>query len=306
MAPAAAEDDQAAAAAEARREARAAVARAAEAGAETYAPVVLREARDALQEGERLLAGDPQASAEALARAASRADAAYRNAVGAERQQVKLTLELLQQDLAAHQVDRFRPEEYAAAAAAAARVQELFAAGRQAEGAAAAQGAIRQLRTLRDAVAAQVARVLQLKGAAEALQDQVAAAAQADAAGAAELNDLYAQGSEALEERYALDEAERLFAAAEQAGRMALATDAPEEPAAEVMTTYTVRSIPERPESLWRIAGYDFIYGDPTLWPRIWQGNRELIQDPDLILPGWQLSIPRPQEPAAESPPAAP
>ena len=59
-----------------------------------------------------------------------------------------------------------------------------------------------------------------------------------------------------------------------------------------VTQVYTVRLIPERRESLWRIAEYDFIYGNPWLWPKIWHRNRKLIQNPDLIFPGWQLYIP--------------
>ena len=59
-----------------------------------------------------------------------------------------------------------------------------------------------------------------------------------------------------------------------------------------VLAVYTVRYIPERRDSLWRIAEYDFHYGDPFLWPRIWRRNRNLIQNPDLIYPGWQLIIP--------------
>lgn len=53
---------------------------------------------------------------------------------------------------------------------------------------------------------------------------------------------------------------------------------------------YVVRRIPERPDTLWRIA--DSIYGEPRLWPRIWRRNRRLIQHPDLIRPGWKLVIP--------------
>ncbi len=59
-----------------------------------------------------------------------------------------------------------------------------------------------------------------------------------------------------------------------------------------VQTVYTVRLIPERRDCLWRIAEYDFIYGDPYLWPKIWRRNRKLIQNPDLIYPGWKLVIP--------------
>lgn len=55
---------------------------------------------------------------------------------------------------------------------------------------------------------------------------------------------------------------------------------------------YTVRLIPDRRDALWRIAEYPSIYGDPLQWPLIWKRNRKLIQNPDLIYPGWQLIIP--------------
>ena len=55
---------------------------------------------------------------------------------------------------------------------------------------------------------------------------------------------------------------------------------------------YVVRLIPERRDCLWRIAEYNFIYGNPYLWPKIWRRNRKLIQHPDLIYPGWKLVIP--------------
>lgn len=59
-----------------------------------------------------------------------------------------------------------------------------------------------------------------------------------------------------------------------------------------VKGVYTVRLIPERRDCLWRIAEYNDIYGDPYQWPKIWRRNRKLIQNPDLIFPGWQLVIP--------------
>ena len=59
-----------------------------------------------------------------------------------------------------------------------------------------------------------------------------------------------------------------------------------------VQSVYTVRLIPERRDCLWRIAEYDFVYGNPYLWPKIWRRNRKLIQNPDLIYPGWKLVIP--------------
>ncbi len=59
-----------------------------------------------------------------------------------------------------------------------------------------------------------------------------------------------------------------------------------------VKAVYTVRLIPERRDCLWRIAEYDFVYGNPYLWPMIWRRNRKLVQNPDLIQPGWLLIIP--------------
>ena len=59
-----------------------------------------------------------------------------------------------------------------------------------------------------------------------------------------------------------------------------------------VLGIHTVQLIPERRESLWRIAEYDRWYADPFLWPRIWRRNRDLIRNPDLIYPNWNLIIP--------------
>lgn len=55
---------------------------------------------------------------------------------------------------------------------------------------------------------------------------------------------------------------------------------------------YEVRLIPGRRDSLWRIAEYEFIYNDPFLWPQIYEANRDIIRDPDLIYPGQFLKIP--------------
>jgi nucleoid-associated protein YgaU len=46
-------------------------------------------------------------------------------------------------------------------------------------------------------------------------------------------------------------------------------------------------------ECLWKLAGYDDIYQDPLKWPRIWRGNQQLIEDPNWVLAGWELNIPR-------------
>jgi nucleoid-associated protein YgaU len=46
-------------------------------------------------------------------------------------------------------------------------------------------------------------------------------------------------------------------------------------------------------ECLWKLAGYEEIYKDPLKWPRLWRGNKQLIEDPDWVLAGWELNIPR-------------
>lgn len=57
-----------------------------------------------------------------------------------------------------------------------------------------------------------------------------------------------------------------------------------------VWKVYTVKKRASQHDCLWRIS--QEVYGDPLLWPKIWRRNREKIQDPDVILPGWKLIIP--------------
>ncbi len=53
--------------------------------------------------------------------------------------------------------------------------------------------------------------------------------------------------------------------------------------------TYTVKE----GESLWQIARYWEIYGHGNMYQRILEANRDLIKDPNMIQPGWVLTIPR-------------
>lgn len=46
-------------------------------------------------------------------------------------------------------------------------------------------------------------------------------------------------------------------------------------------------------ETLWTIAAQRDIYGDPLLWPLIYQANRDQIRDPRQVYAGQSLSIPR-------------
>ncbi|QQO08629.1 LysM peptidoglycan-binding domain-containing protein [Breznakiella homolactica] len=58
---------------------------------------------------------------------------------------------------------------------------------------------------------------------------------------------------------------------------------------------YKVKLIPDRRDCLWRIAEYDFVYGNPYEWPRLYEANKDAFPDPadpDLILPDMVLKIP--------------
>ncbi|MDR1893846.1 MAG: LysM peptidoglycan-binding domain-containing protein [Spirochaetales bacterium] len=67
-------------------------------------------------------------------------------------------------------------------------------------------------------------------------------------------------------------------------------------PDAEVLpANYRVVLNPASRDSLWKIAGYSFIYGDPTKWTLIYEANRANLRNPgnpDLIFPGQVLIIP--------------
>ena len=389
------------------RQARVAIARAADADAATYDPVTLQEARDALAEGERLRSSDPKAAREALMLASLKANTAYQNSLGLAQRALDLQMTDLLEQLRENQVDQFAPEEYADAVSAVTDARDLFGAGKLSDGADTASAVITRMELLRDATADQLARVLELKSASEGLIDRIEEAGARVGAEqrVTELQESYEAGKMALD-NFGLDDAERHFGAARSAGRAALpagemstgevtmdqadelmrmvmselenasqlnvitddeivvepapwdgsryldsgdaAVDAAAREALQPMAgagvedvpqhallehakelwrlgvdrrnsgnyrgavayfeqarryaaafaefavtqVYTVRLIPERRESLWRIAEYDFIYGNPWLWPKIWHRNRKLIQNPDLIFPGWQLYIP--------------
>ncbi|NBC31035.1 MAG: hypothetical protein GVY29_13710 [Spirochaetes bacterium] len=64
---------------------------------------------------------------------------------------------------------------------------------------------------------------------------------------------------------------------------------------AELPRYYIVRLIPERRDSFWRIAEYDFVYGNPFMWQVLYEANKEKLRDPenpDLIHPGQRFVIP--------------
>ena len=60
--------------------------------------------------------------------------------------------------------------------------------------------------------------------------------------------------------------------------------------------SYTVGTWAKDRDCLWNIAKKPNIYANAWLWPKIWQGNRDKIKDPDLIKPKWVLRIPEGNE----------
>ncbi|WP_300741569.1 LysM peptidoglycan-binding domain-containing protein [uncultured Brachyspira sp.] len=55
---------------------------------------------------------------------------------------------------------------------------------------------------------------------------------------------------------------------------------------------YIVQSRRTNTDSLWRIASYDFIYGNGNLWKKIYDANKDTIKNPNVIRAGQKLIIP--------------
>jgi len=71
-----------------------------------------------------------------------------------------------------------------------------------------------------------------------------------------------------------------------RAGGSSTAPAADQAPATGASRTYVVVS----GDSLSRIAKRE--YGDAQKWPQIYEANRDIIKDPDLIFPGQILRLP--------------
>jgi nucleoid-associated protein YgaU len=55
---------------------------------------------------------------------------------------------------------------------------------------------------------------------------------------------------------------------------------------------YTVGTWGKNRDCLWNISKKPNVYDNAFLWPKIWQGNRDQIKNPDIIHPGQKLKIP--------------
>lgn len=62
--------------------------------------------------------------------------------------------------------------------------------------------------------------------------------------------------------------------------------------AAQMSMTYTVGTWAKDRDCLWNIAKKPKIYDNAFLWPKLWQGNRNQIKNPDVIKKGQVLKIP--------------
>jgi len=68
---------------------------------------------------------------------------------------------------------------------------------------------------------------------------------------------------------------------------------------------YTVGTWSRDRDCLWNISKKKDIYDNAWLWPKIWQGNRDQIKDPDIIHQGQKLQIPKGNELTQEEKAAA-
>jgi len=74
---------------------------------------------------------------------------------------------------------------------------------------------------------------------------------------------------------------------------------------AKQVKVYTVGTWSKDRDCLWNISKKKDIYDNPWMWPKIWQGNRDQIKDPDVIHQGQKLKIPNEKELTAEEKGAA-
>jgi nucleoid-associated protein YgaU len=74
---------------------------------------------------------------------------------------------------------------------------------------------------------------------------------------------------------------------------------------ANQVKVYTVGTWAKNRDCLWNISKKKDIYDNAWLWPKIWQGNRDQIKDPDVIQKGQKLKIPKGNELNADEKAAA-
>jgi len=106
--------------------------------------------------------------------------------------------------------------------------------------------------------------------------------------------ELIRHGSELSDIASALEELKqsKLAALPEMAAKIsrieAMLSDQQDRRSRSVSITYEVM----KGDHLWGIASKESIYADPYMWPRIYRANRDAIDDPDLIYPEQELTVP--------------
>jgi len=99
-----------------------------------------------------------------------------------------------------------------------------------------------------------------------------------------------AQTSAAAKDESAIEKTASARPAAESgAAAEEKAAEAKPEKKGSAFDTYVVK----KGDCLWRIAQYKDIYGDPYMWPILFDANKKKIKNPNLIYPGQKLKIPR-------------
>ncbi len=106
--------------------------------------------------------------------------------------------------------------------------------------------------------------------------------------------ELIRHGGELSDIASALDELKqsKLAALPEMAAKIsrieAMLADQQDRRSRSVSITYEVM----KGDHLWGIASKESVYADPYMWPRIYRANRDAIDDPDLIYPEQELTVP--------------
>lgn len=267
------------------------------------------ELADLRAEYGRLLAARSSADADALAAAASRF-ASERAALETQSAASRAELERLALERAA--LDKARAD---LAAQRDAQNRALIAeAARLAEESAALAAERDALAKERARLEAEAARLAATTPAATTLARPAPSAKPADSISATELiaiaelelrsaesrnagnnyPDRLASGKTLIARARKALEAGDLYAAAADAGTAKSQLAAIPE-FAPLPAKYKVRLIVPNTDSLWNIATYSFVYGNPYLWTRLYAANRDLMydrDDPHLILPNQVLTIP--------------
>jgi nucleoid-associated protein YgaU len=283
------------------------VTRAKDAGAESYSPLLYKNSKDSLADALSARLKSPGEARKFLDEARANAVSAYEETGKSVYRLFIEPIDGLVEKLDNIDAKRYYPEEYAACIEEGNAAAKYYAASDIAASLASGKKAVEDMTALDSRVTDTLAWVRILLKDIEQYLDKF----ELDGTYLtnAENTDLvvrnYYAGLDALAS-YNLEKAGASLGAARRlcegsaiaeamdeksADRIILPLEA-EATATSKQKTYSIRSVPSDRESLWTIAGYDFVYADPFLWPLIWRMNRDKIENPAFILPGTLIVIP--------------